>query len=65
VWWSRLARPALHAWQDDACPLRLIAQTVARDDPDPEALACYGLLARSWDAQGQRTEELSCGCASS
>jgi transposase len=33
-------------------------QTVARDDPDPKALACYGLLARSWDAQGQRTEEL-------
>jgi transposase len=58
VWWSRLARPALHAWQDDACPLRLIEQTVARDDPDPKALACYGLLARSWDAQGQRTEEL-------
>jgi hypothetical protein len=58
VWWSRLARPALHAWQDDTCPLRLIEQTVARDDPDPKALACYGLLARSWDAQGQRTEEL-------
>jgi transposase len=58
VWWSRLARPALHAWQDDACPLRLVEQTVARDDPDPKALACYGLLARAWDGQGQRTEEL-------
>src|SRR5919109_2696268 len=58
VWWSRLARPALHAWQDDACPLRLIEQTVARDDPDPKALACYDLVARSWDGQGQRTEEL-------
>jgi transposase len=58
VWWSRLARPALHAWQDDAHPLRLVEQTVARDDPDPKALACYGLLARSWDAQGQRSEEL-------
>jgi hypothetical protein len=58
VWGSRLARPALHAWQDDACPLRLVAQTVARDDPDPKALACYGLLARAWDGQGQRTEEL-------
>jgi ribonuclease R len=29
-------------------PLRLIAQTVAREDPDPKALACYGLLARWW-----------------
>src|ERR687887_329334 len=58
VWWSRLAHPALHAWQDDDHPLHLSEQTVARDDPDPKALACYGLLARSWDAQGQRTEEL-------
>src|SRR5918912_2650490 len=58
VWWSRLARPALHAWQDDACPLRLIEQTVARDDPDPKALACYGLLARSWDAASRHSEDL-------
>lgn len=42
TWWSRLARPALHTWTDE--PLRLIEQTVARDDPDPKALACYGLL---------------------
>jgi transposase len=47
TWWSRLARPALHAWTDGA-PLRLVAQTVADDDPDPQALACYGLL-RSGD----------------
>jgi transposase len=50
VWWSRLAHPALYAWQDDDQPLRLLEQTVARDDPDPKALACYGLLARCWDA---------------
>jgi transposase len=58
VWWSRLAPPALHAWQDDDRPLHLVEQTVARDDPDPKALACYGLLARSWDTQRQRSEEL-------
>jgi DDE superfamily endonuclease/Winged helix-turn helix len=58
VWWSRLARPTLHAWQDDAHPLRLIEQTVARDDPDPKALACYGLLTRTWDGQGQRSDDL-------
>jgi len=58
VWWSRLAHPALHAWQDDAHPLHLVEQTVARDDPDPKALACYGLLARSWDAAQRRSEEL-------
>jgi hypothetical protein len=58
VWWSRLAPPALHAWQEDAQPLRLIEQTVARDDPDPKALACYGLLTRCWDTDGGRQEEL-------
>jgi len=58
VWWSRLARPALHAWQDDDHPLRLVAQTVARDDPDPKALACYGLLARWWDDPTRRSEEM-------
>ena len=40
VWWSRLTRPALHAWQEDDHPLHLREQTVARDDPDPKALAC-------------------------
>jgi transposase len=58
VWWSRLARPPLHTWQDDAHPLRLIEQTVARDDPDPKALACYGLLARWWIAPTERREEM-------
>src|SRR5438067_10844408 len=58
VWWSRLAHPALYAWQDDDQPLRLLEQTVARDDPDPKALACYGLLARCWDAGPQRSAEL-------
>jgi len=58
VWWSRLARPTLHTWQDDAHPLRLIEQTVARDDPDPKALACYGLLTRCWIDPTERREEM-------
>ena len=45
VWWSRLAQPHLHAWAEAEQPLRLVEQTVAKDDPDPKALACYGLLA--------------------
>ena len=44
VWWSRVARPALHAWADADQPLRLVEQAVANDDPDKKALACYGLL---------------------
>ncbi len=58
VWWSRLARPALHAWQDDDHPLRLVEQVVAPDDPDPKALACYGLLARFWDERHCWTEAM-------
>ena len=52
TWWSRLARPALHAWAEPDRPLRLVEQAVAKDDPDPNALACYGLwlpeLAETW-----------------
>jgi hypothetical protein len=43
-WWSRLAQPHLHAWTAE--PLRLQELAVGRDDPDPKALACYGLLRR-------------------
>ena len=48
TWWSRVARPALHAWAE-AEPLRLVEQTVTKHDPDPKALACYGLLVRPGD----------------
>jgi transposase len=47
VWWSRLARPSLRTWADEDDYLRLVEQTVAKDDPDPKALACYGLLLRA------------------
>jgi transposase len=46
VWWSRLAQPHLHTWAELDRPLRLVEQTVAKADPDPKALACYGLLVR-------------------
>jgi hypothetical protein len=43
TWWSRLARPAVHAWAGDE-PTRLLERVVPKDDPDPKALCCYGLL---------------------
>ena len=49
MWWSRLAAPALHSWAAADRPLRLVEQAVADADPDPKALACYGLLVR-WAA---------------
>jgi hypothetical protein len=53
VWWSRVAQPIAHAWQEADQPVRLVEQTITSDDPDPKALACYGLLVRQGDAQEQ------------
>lgn len=44
VWWSRVTQPKLHAWSEESEVLRLVEQAVAKGDPDPNALACYGLL---------------------
>jgi len=43
TWWSRLAVPAVQTWAEVGRPLRLVEQAVAPDDPDPKALAAYGL----------------------
>jgi len=56
VWWSRMTQPHLHAWSEAGQPLRLVEQSVAKTDPDPKALACYGLLVRGPDAAGHRQE---------
>jgi DDE superfamily endonuclease len=42
VWFSRLAQPALHAWTRGE-HLRLTLHAADRADPDPKALAGYGL----------------------
>ena len=44
TWWSRLALPALRAWAGEGDPLRLVERASPKGDPDPKALACYGLL---------------------
>lgn len=43
MWWSRLAQPQLHTWTADQ-PLRLVAKGTTKHEPEPKALACYGLL---------------------
>ena len=46
TWFSRRARPALHSWSEAGEPLRLIEQSVAKDDPSEatKAISCYGLF---------------------
>jgi hypothetical protein len=41
-----LLQPHVHAWAAEDQPLRLVEQAVAKDAPEPKALACYGLLLR-------------------
>jgi hypothetical protein len=42
-WWSRLALPTLSSWAEEGKPLRLAQRSVAKDDPEPKAISCYGL----------------------
>jgi transposase len=58
VWWSRLARPSLHAWIEQDDRMRLVEQAVAKDDPDPKALACYGLLLRADPADPTAADQM-------
>ena len=44
VWWSRFALPVASGWQSESQPLRFVEQRWAKDDPEPKALACYGVL---------------------
>jgi transposase len=46
VWWSRLAQPDQHRWTAAEAKSKLQELHAAPDDPDPKALACYGLLVR-------------------
>ena len=43
TWWSRLALPSLYAWAGEQ-PLRLLQREADKNDSDPKALSCYGLL---------------------
>jgi hypothetical protein len=58
VWWSRLARPGLQVWTEEDEVLRLVEQAVATDDPDPKALACYGLLLRADPTNQDATDQM-------
>jgi hypothetical protein len=45
--------PTLHSFSEEGKPLRLIEHSVAKDDPDPKAISCYGLsMCRSSNKRG-------------
>jgi len=47
VWWSRLAQPDQHRWVHEDAVTQLQELQRSKQDTDPKALACYGLLLRS------------------
>jgi transposase len=54
VWWSRVAQPDQHGWTDADTTHKLQELTPPPDDPDPKALACYGLLVRPGPQQADQ-----------
>jgi len=48
-WWSRVALPTLSSWAEEGKPLRLVQRSVAKDDPEPKAISCYGLYLSELD----------------
>jgi hypothetical protein len=41
VWWSRIAQPKVRSWTDGP-PMKVHLLQSEDDDPDPDAVACYG-----------------------
>lgn len=58
TWWSRFEQPHLSTWTDLDQPLHLVEQVKQSEDPDRKALACYGVLARFQDDEGQALEQM-------
>jgi hypothetical protein len=56
-WWSRLALPTLSSWAEQGKPMRLVQQSVAKDDPEPKAISCYGLYVPQLDERWLRFVE--------
>ncbi len=50
-WWSRVALPTLSSWAEEGKPMRLLQQSVAKEDPEPKAISCYGLYLPELEGQ--------------
>lgn len=58
TWWSRFAQPQMHTWSEPGQTLKLQEKTPAPNDPEPKALACYGLVVRSYAQAGALPEQV-------
>lgn len=48
----------MHAWAPEGEPLRMVEQSVAKEDADAKALSCYGMLVRYQDEMGEDSQGL-------
>src|SRR5438874_9292931 len=53
---TRRSSDLMQTWAEEDEYLRLVEQAVAKDDPDPKALACYGLFDQP---QGRKSTRLN------
>jgi transposase len=58
TWWSRFEQPSLFSWTEADQALHLVEQVKRKDDPDPKALACYGLLVRFQSQPAHPVEQM-------
>lgn len=58
TWWSRFSHPDLHSWTEGDEFLRLIEQVHRKDDPDPKAIACYGVAVHWYEQSDVKHEEV-------
>jgi hypothetical protein len=54
VWWSRLAQPERHLWVEKDEVTRLQELERSKEETDPKALACYGILLRRRPPQAEQ-----------
>src|SRR5438876_54699 len=59
VWWSRFALPRMHARPREDPPVRLREQSWKKEDPDPKALACSGIVWQRGPAQEPIRDQMS------
>jgi transposase len=55
TWWSRSAHPPLRRWAEKGQCLKLHEQAEDANDPEPKAMACYG-IAMHWYEQTVKQE---------
>ena len=58
TWWSRFSHPDLHSWVENEQFTKLVEQVYTKNDPDPKALACFGLLVRWQNEKAQIKEKV-------